>query len=144
MARVNFAYYPTCSLLTSLYLLRIIESIDILPNSICQIRYKTIVIVVLYLQGPAQDEVIAKLRSAFLEIVKEYKAYTEEERKQAVAAGGLHVVGTERHESRRIDNQVNWKYIYKIFICCFKKKQKNPDSFGIHEICFCSVYCIQF
>ncbi|GMI69512.1 Arabidopsis thaliana chloroplast SecA, Albino or Glassy Yellow 1 [Hibiscus trionum] len=57
-------------------------------------------------KGPAQDEVIAKLRSAFIEIVKEYKAYTEEERKQAVAAGGLHVVGTERHESRRIDNQL--------------------------------------
>lgn len=36
----------------------------------------------MYLQGPAQDEVIAKLRSAFLEIVKEYKVYTEEERKQ--------------------------------------------------------------
>ncbi|XVF22199.1 hypothetical protein REPUB_Repub12eG0153100 [Reevesia pubescens] len=57
-------------------------------------------------KGPAQDEVIAKLRSAFLEIVKEYKVYTEEERKQVVAAGGLHVVGTERHESRRIDNQL--------------------------------------
>ncbi|KAK6260418.1 hypothetical protein SCA6_014892 [Theobroma cacao] len=57
-------------------------------------------------KGPAEDEVIAKLRSAFLEIVKEYKAYTEEERKQVVAAGGLHVVGTERHESRRIDNQL--------------------------------------
>ena len=25
---------------------------------------------------------------------------------QVIAAGGLHVVGTERHESRRIDNQV--------------------------------------
>ncbi|KAK8554617.1 hypothetical protein V6N13_093596 [Hibiscus sabdariffa] len=57
-------------------------------------------------KGPVQDEVIAKLRNAFLEIVKEYKAYTEEERKQVVAAGGLHVVGTERHESRRIDNQL--------------------------------------
>ncbi|XVF72841.1 hypothetical protein PTKIN_Ptkin12aG0153100 [Pterospermum kingtungense] len=57
-------------------------------------------------KGPAQDEVIAKLRSAFIEIVKEYKVYTVEERKQVVAAGGLHVVGTERHESRRIDNQL--------------------------------------
>ncbi|GFZ04439.1 albino or Glassy Yellow 1 [Actinidia rufa] len=56
-------------------------------------------------KGPAQDEVIAKLRSSFLEIVKEYKDYTEEERKKVVSAGGLHVVGTERHESRRIDNQ---------------------------------------
>ncbi|XP_057963746.1 protein translocase subunit SecA, chloroplastic isoform X3 [Malania oleifera] len=57
-------------------------------------------------KGPAQDEVIAKLRGAFLEIVKEYKVYTEEERKKVVSAGGLHVVGTERHESRRIDNQL--------------------------------------
>ncbi|XWS46378.1 hypothetical protein CRYUN_Cryun14cG0060600 [Craigia yunnanensis] len=65
-------------------------------------------------KGPTQDEVIAKLQSAVLEIVKEYKVYTEEERKQVVAAGGLHVVGTERHESRRIDNQFNLKYIYKI------------------------------
>ncbi|KAI7745072.1 hypothetical protein M8C21_034038, partial [Ambrosia artemisiifolia] len=57
-------------------------------------------------KGPTQDEVIAKLRHSFLEIAKEYKAYTEEEKKKVVAAGGLHVVGTERHESRRIDNQL--------------------------------------
>ncbi|KAK7278119.1 hypothetical protein RJT34_23144 [Clitoria ternatea] len=57
-------------------------------------------------KGPAQDEVIAKLRNAFLEIGKEYKVFTEEERKKVVNAGGLHVVGTERHESRRIDNQL--------------------------------------
>ncbi|XP_057995892.1 protein translocase subunit SecA, chloroplastic [Hevea brasiliensis] len=57
-------------------------------------------------KGPAQDEVIAKLRIAYLEIVKEYKVYTEEEKKKVVSAGGLHVVGTERHESRRIDNQL--------------------------------------
>ncbi|XP_052184692.1 protein translocase subunit SecA, chloroplastic [Diospyros lotus] len=57
-------------------------------------------------KGPAQDEVIAKLRGAFLEIAKEYKVYTEVERKKVVLAGGLHVVGTERHESRRIDNQL--------------------------------------
>ncbi|KAK1384984.1 Protein translocase subunit SecA [Heracleum sosnowskyi] len=57
-------------------------------------------------KGPVQDEVIAKLRYAFLEIGKEYKVYTDEERKKVVSAGGLHVVGTERHESRRIDNQL--------------------------------------
>ncbi|KAK7392181.1 hypothetical protein VNO78_20611 [Psophocarpus tetragonolobus] len=57
-------------------------------------------------KGPAQDEVIAKLRNAFVEIGKEYKVFTEEERKKVVEAGGLHVVGTERHESRRIDNQL--------------------------------------
>ncbi|XP_010522854.1 PREDICTED: protein translocase subunit SECA1, chloroplastic [Tarenaya hassleriana] len=57
-------------------------------------------------KGPAQDEVIAKLRSAFHEIAEEYKVYTDEERKKVVEAGGLHVIGTERHESRRIDNQL--------------------------------------
>ncbi|MCD7457721.1 Protein translocase subunit SA1, chloroplastic [Datura stramonium] len=57
-------------------------------------------------KGPVQDEVIAKLRSAFLEIVGEYKVYTEEEKKEVISAGGLHVIGTERHESRRIDNQL--------------------------------------
>lgn len=57
-------------------------------------------------KGPVQDEVIAKLRSAFLEIVGEYKVYTDEEKKEVILAGGLHVIGTERHESRRIDNQL--------------------------------------
>lgn len=57
-------------------------------------------------KGPIQDEVIAKLRNAFEAIVYKYKIYTEEEKKKVIAAGGLHVVGTERHESRRIDNQL--------------------------------------
>ncbi|PIA60683.1 hypothetical protein AQUCO_00300298v1 [Aquilegia coerulea] len=57
-------------------------------------------------KGPTQDKVIAKLREAFTSIVAEYKLFTEEEKKQVVLAGGLHVVGTERHESRRIDNQL--------------------------------------
>lgn len=36
----------------------------------------------------------------------EARALTEEEHKRVVEAGGLHVIGTERHESRRIDNQL--------------------------------------
>ncbi|KAK9682604.1 hypothetical protein RND81_10G084900 [Saponaria officinalis] len=57
-------------------------------------------------KGPAQDEVIAELRHAFLEISKEHKAYTEAEKIKVASAGGLNVIGTERHESRRIDNQL--------------------------------------
>lgn len=57
-------------------------------------------------KGPIQDEVLAKLRNAFEAIVCEYKIYTEEEKNKVITAGGLHVVGTERHESRRIDNQL--------------------------------------
>ena len=34
------------------------------------------------------------------------KKITEEEHEKVVKAGGLHVIGTERHESRRIDNQL--------------------------------------
>ncbi len=36
----------------------------------------------------------------------EAKALTEEEHVRVVEAGGLHIIGTERHESRRIDNQL--------------------------------------
>ncbi|MBC7222924.1 MAG: preprotein translocase subunit SecA, partial [Anaerolineae bacterium] len=36
----------------------------------------------------------------------EAKAICEEDRKKVVALGGLHVLGTERHEARRIDNQL--------------------------------------
>ncbi|XP_078444412.1 albino or Glassy Yellow 1 [Wolffia australiana] len=57
-------------------------------------------------KGPTGDPVITKLREAFLKIVEEYKVYTEEEKKKVIASGGLHVVGSERHESRRIDNQL--------------------------------------
>ncbi len=40
------------------------------------------------------------------ELYVKYKAQCDEEHDQVVAAGGLHIVGTERHESRRIDNQL--------------------------------------
>ncbi len=38
--------------------------------------------------------------------IKEYKTKNIEEQKKVVALGGLHVIGTERHEARRIDNQL--------------------------------------
>ncbi|XP_039847422.1 protein translocase subunit SECA1, chloroplastic-like isoform X3 [Panicum virgatum] len=57
-------------------------------------------------KGPTRDDIIANLRNAFMKIADEYKVYTEEEKKKVITAGGLHVVGTERHESRRIDNQL--------------------------------------
>ena len=36
----------------------------------------------------------------------EYKKYTLEDKQHVIEAGGLMVIGTERHESRRIDNQL--------------------------------------
>ncbi|PCJ40120.1 MAG: preprotein translocase subunit SecA [Moraxellaceae bacterium] len=40
------------------------------------------------------------------EKVERIKAEWEEKHKQVIDAGGLHIIGTERHESRRIDNQL--------------------------------------
>jgi preprotein translocase subunit SecA len=40
------------------------------------------------------------------EAVRHAKRIVEEEHKEVVTAGGLHIIGTERHESRRIDNQL--------------------------------------
>jgi len=40
------------------------------------------------------------------EVFAKYKAQTDSEHAEVVAAGGLHIFGTERHEARRIDNQL--------------------------------------
>ncbi|HTR60966.1 MAG TPA: preprotein translocase subunit SecA, partial [Candidatus Binataceae bacterium] len=42
----------------------------------------------------------------FREALEKYKAQCAAERERVLAAGGLHILGTERHESRRIDNQL--------------------------------------
>ncbi len=42
----------------------------------------------------------------FLALVAEMKTITEAEKQEVIEAGGLHILGTERHESRRIDNQL--------------------------------------
>ncbi|MGB9616198.1 MAG: preprotein translocase subunit SecA [Desulfomonilaceae bacterium] len=39
-------------------------------------------------------------------LLKQFKQQCEEERQKVLEAGGLHILGTERHESRRIDNQL--------------------------------------
>jgi preprotein translocase subunit SecA len=57
-------------------------------------------------KAPTQDPIVAKLREAFNKIYAEYKNYTEQEHDEVVELGGLHVIGTERHESRRVDNQL--------------------------------------
>ncbi|MFH1115500.1 MAG: preprotein translocase subunit SecA [Pseudomonadota bacterium] len=37
---------------------------------------------------------------------QDFKALCEKEKQEVIQAGGLHILGTERHESRRIDNQL--------------------------------------
>ena len=52
------------------------------------------------------DEEILKAREEFKKLYEKYKAQTDENAKKVIEAGGLFIVGTERHESRRIDNQL--------------------------------------
>jgi len=47
-----------------------------------------------------------KETQAFLDLVAEMAKQTEAEKPSVIDAGGLHILGTERHESRRIDNQL--------------------------------------
>ena len=44
--------------------------------------------------------------AGYRKLVAEYKRQCELERSEVLAAGGMHIIGTERHEARRIDNQL--------------------------------------
>ncbi|HKU37270.1 MAG TPA: preprotein translocase subunit SecA, partial [Polyangiales bacterium] len=48
----------------------------------------------------------AAFDQAVADLTLRYKETCEAEKKEVLAAGGLHILGTERHESRRIDNQL--------------------------------------
>ena len=56
--------------------------------------------------GETQDEEILAARAHFQELLKKYKAEIAPEADKVRAVGGLYILGTERHESRRIDNQL--------------------------------------
>lgn len=51
-------------------------------------------------------EDIQEIRKHYHEVYDEFKKETDAEKEKVIAAGGLHILGTERHESRRIDNQL--------------------------------------
>ena len=55
---------------------------------------------------PPTDEELVKIRAEYDKLYKEFKQKTDEEKVKVIEAGGLRVIGTERHESRRIDNQL--------------------------------------
>ena len=52
------------------------------------------------------DEATQAVRERYDHLYKTYKAQTDEEKKKVIEAGGLCIIGTERHEARRIDNQL--------------------------------------
>ena len=51
-------------------------------------------------------EEVLEARKRYEELYRQFKEETDREHAQVVEAGGLHIIGTERHESRRIDNQL--------------------------------------
>ena len=53
-----------------------------------------------------EDEAILAARERYANLYKEFKKETDREHEEVVSLGGLHIIGTERHESRRIDNQL--------------------------------------
>jgi preprotein translocase subunit SecA len=57
-------------------------------------------------KAPTDNPAIQKLRDVYRSIRKEYDSLTDVEHEEVLNLGGLHVIGTERHESRRVDNQL--------------------------------------
>ena len=49
---------------------------------------------------------VLEARKAYQEAFASFKKETDAEHEKVMALGGLHIIGTERHESRRIDNQL--------------------------------------
>ncbi|MGI6192762.1 MAG: preprotein translocase subunit SecA, partial [Christensenellales bacterium] len=52
------------------------------------------------------DEAILTARKEYAEAYAEFKKMTDREHDEVVKLGGLHIIGTERHDARRIDNQL--------------------------------------
>ena len=51
-------------------------------------------------------EEVKEARRVFRDLLEKFKVETDREHEEVVKVGGLHILGTERHESRRIDNQL--------------------------------------
>ena len=54
----------------------------------------------------AENEELAKAKRTFDDLYEKYKEQAKQEQEEVRKAGGLAIIGTERHESRRIDNQL--------------------------------------
>ncbi len=55
---------------------------------------------------PIEDEKVKEAKDNYDAFLSKYKSETDAEKEQVISLGGLLVIGTERHESRRIDNQL--------------------------------------
>ena len=58
------------------------------------------------LSPDAQNQLLKELNALYLEFYGDYLEQAEFDQNEILGLGGLHIIGTERHESRRIDNQL--------------------------------------
>ena len=68
--------------------------------------YKNDIINLASAHNETKDEEVLAARKVFNDLEEKYKKQIKEEKEKVIAAGGLKIIGTERHESRRIDNQL--------------------------------------
>ena len=71
-----------------------------------QIGYKEEIINEANAYGETDDEEVIYARGLFKDLYDQYKKMTDKESMEVKNLGGLFIIGTERHESRRIDNQL--------------------------------------
>jgi len=57
-------------------------------------------------KGFTEDSLTITLRAAYQILIEKYSFLIKKEQQEVINLGGLHVIGTERHESRRVDNQL--------------------------------------
>ena len=71
-----------------------------------KLKYSEELIVQATAFNETKDEEILEARKKFKELEEKYDKEIKEEKEKVIEAGGLKIIGTERHESRRIDNQL--------------------------------------
>ena len=75
-------------------------------NEMRRLGYDEDMIVMATGSADVEDEALREARETFRRLFEKYKEEIAPEAEQVRAAGGLFILGTERHESRRIDNQL--------------------------------------
>ncbi len=75
-------------------------------NDLRKLGYDESVIVLAVGMSNDVDEIVLEARAKYHEALEKYKLEIAPEAKKVCDVGGLYIIGTERHESRRIDNQL--------------------------------------
>ncbi len=75
-------------------------------NDLRKLGYDESVIVLAVGMSNEVDEIVLEAREKYHESLEKYKLEIAPEAKKVCDVGGLYIIGTERHESRRIDNQL--------------------------------------